>query len=622
MIKNIYKKYIKEKFFNKILLSYTCVIVLVLSILSFFIYQNILSSQRNKAISYNSQVVQNVKAFFDLKNIRTKQILQQLYLGQYSFMNSEDINNIFDLLENDTDYLSSDYLPKNVAMLKYLKSACSFDSDITGVYLLKTKDDKIFFNNVNPSDSTKLSIDTIKLDEFLDKTYLGTKLFLVKNNFFFQNKKTSNDVFTFAANISSKTFKKRIGTLLINFSSNTIKASYSGIDNNFDSHVFVLTKYGEIIFDSSGQQHNSMYPDFENIREYITESPTTMINKNNIVNIITTKDSDCIIISTMSNSQIYRNGSSKKTILFILLLCILIALLMSYTIISLFSRRIKEINITMKQIEAGNLSSRIKVHNNSDEISQIASNFNTMCDNLNEYIDKVYVYDLKRKDAELKQRTSDLYALQSQINPHFLYNTLETIRMRALTSENEDVSKMIRTLAELFRTSINKKIIVKISDEINYSKNYFEIYKIRYGPDLEVNYQIDEEILEYGVLKHLIQPLIENSIVHGINTIRGNNRISIKGSRSENDILISISDNGNGIRAERLLEVNKMLEQSDISENESIGIVNVDQRIKLIFGRIYGVSISSKLDEGTTIEVKIPAITVKELEQNVQGHIG
>lgn len=623
MIRNIYKKYIKDKFFNKILLSYTGVIILVLSILSFFIYQSILFSQQNKAISYNLQVVQNVKAFMDLKDTRAKQVLQQLYLGQNSFMNDEDIRTIFDLLENDIDYLTTDYLTKNQSMHKYLKSACSFDFDITGVYLLKIKDNKVFYNNVNPSDSARLTIDNVELNKFLDKKYLGTKLILVKNIFTIDPQSNSNDIFTFATNISSTAFNKRIGILLINFTKNNIKTAYSSIDKNFSSDVLVLTKAGDIIFDSSGKNDNSIYPDFETIKNSISESPVTLINKNNITNVIATKDSGLIVISTVSNSQIYKNVSgSRNTILFILVLSILGALLLSYIIISVFSKRIKVINIAMKQVESGNLSSRIKVYNNKDEISQIASNFNNMCDNLNDYINKAYIYDLKRKDAELKQRASDLYALQSQINPHFLYNTLETIRMRALTSENEDISKMIRSLAELFRSSIKKKIIVKISDEINYCKNYLEIYKIRYGPDLEADYEIDEDILEYGVPKHLIQPLIENSIVHGINTKRGNNHISIKGWKSGTDAIISITDNGNGINEEGLLEIKKMLESSDAIESESIGIVNVDQRIKLIFGKAYGIQVSSEKDKGTTIEVRIAAMSVKELEENVQGHVG
>lgn len=623
MIKTIYQKHLKEKFFNKIMLSYTCVIVLVLSILSFFVYQSILFSQRNKAVSYNTQVVQNIKSFFELKNARANQILQQLYLGENSFMNVEDILKIFDLLENDTDYMSGEYLTKNQAMVKYLKSACSFDFDITGIYLLKTKDGKVFYNNVNPSDSAKLTVDTEKLNSFLDKTRQGTKLLLEKSIYQVDSKTNSNDIFSFATNISSATFNKRIGVLLINFSKNTIKATYSALDENFASDVYILTKNGEVIFDSSGVYDGGVYPEFETIKKSVSQSPVTLIHKNNITNIIATKDSGCIIISTLSNSQIYKNSSSSRnTILLILVLSILGAFVMSYAIISLFSRRIKAINIAMSHVESGNLSTRIKVHGNRDEISQIASNFNKMCDNLNNYINKVYVYDLKRKDAELKQRTSDLYVLQSQINPHFLYNTLETIRMRALASHNEDVSKMIRTLAELFRSSINKKIIVKIHDEIKYCKNYFEIYKIRYGPDLEVTYQVDHDILEYGILKHLIQPLIENSIVHGINTVRGNNKISIKGWKSNEDIYISITDNGHGIKEERLLEIRKMLEAPDVTVNESIGIVNVDQRIKLVFGSTYGIHINSNEGNGTTVEVRIPAVTVKELEENVQGNVG
>lgn len=622
MIGRIYNKYVKERFFNKILISYTCVIILVLSILSFFIYQNILSSQRNKATNYNLQVVQNINTYFELKNIRSKQILQQLYLGQNSFIKAEDISNIFSLLENDTDYLSSDYLIKNDAMLKYLKSSCALDFDILGIYVLKTKDNKAFYYNINSNESNRLTIDIDGLNKFLDKKHLGTKMILTHNVFYSDYQKNTDDIFTFISNVNSASFNNRIGLLMINFSKNAIKALYSNIDDNFKSNVLVLTQDGEIVFDSSDLYTKGVYSDFQSIKKIASASPVTLIDKKNVVNVVSSNETGLIIISTLPNSDIYKNiSSSRNAIVLILILSILVSLIMLYSISKVFSKRVKQINITMRQVESGNLSSRIKVHNNKDEISQIASNFNNMCDNLNEYINKVYVADLKRKDAELKQRTSELYALQAQINPHFLYNTLETIRMRALTTENEEVSKMIRTLAELFRSSIKKKIIVKISDEINFCKNYLEIYKIRYGHNLEINYKIEDDILEYAILKHLLQPLIENSIVHGIDTLRGNNQITLSGSKSGDHILFTISDNGNGISSEKLLHIQQMISNPSNDENDNIGLVNIDQRIKLIFGETYGIKIISKKDFGTTIEVKIAAKTVKELEENVQGYV-
>jgi len=313
---------------------------------------------------------------------------------------------------------------------------------------------------------------------------------------------------------------------------------------------------------------------------------------------------------------------TRRVILIIMVLCILTALSLSYIFISFFSKRIKAVCAAMDIARTGDFSHRIGTGRNKDEISQIALNFNHMCDNLDDYINRVYVSGMKQKDAELKQKIAELYALQSQVNPHFLYNTLEAIRMSAVASGNENTGKMIRILGAIFRNSIKPEMFVSIRSEIDYCKSYLELFTLRYGENLNFSFDIDDTIYQYGIIKHLLQPLIENSVIHGIDPDKSENLILIKSYKNEDDIEIFIEDNGVGISHDELMVIKSRLDSALAADNGRVGIVNVNQRIKLIYGSRYGVDIDSFIGKGTSIHVKIPVKTVKELEHYVQGYVG
>ena len=184
------------------------------------------------------------------------------------------------------------------------------------------------------------------------------------------------------------------------------------------------------------------------------------------------------------------------------LISILVILVLTYLSTSIFSKRVRSVVNVIKQIEIGNLNIQFKEPDSFDEIGQIYGSLKLMCHRLSEYIQREYVYylekktsQLRQKDAELKQKNAELYALQSQINPHFLYNTLEIVRMKALINGDAEVGKMVWTLADLFRNSIKGGIVVKISDEVNYCKTFLELYNIRYEGRLKVIFDIDEDIM-------------------------------------------------------------------------------------------------------------------------------
>ena len=211
-----------------------------------------------------------------------------------------------------------------------------------------------------------------------------------------------------------------------------------------------------------------------------------------------------------------------------------------------------------------------------------------------------------------ERRKSELEALQSQINPHFLYNTLDSITWMIEGERNEEAAFMITQLAKLFRISLSKgHTIISIRDELQHAKSYTNIQKVRYKNKFDVQFQVDEDIMDYCAVKLVLQPIIENAINYGIREMDDCGEIMIRGKKQEEDIFLSVIDNGMGIPKE---EIKYLLTDTNRvhKKGSGVGLVNVNNRIKILFGDQYGLQIESELDEGTNVTIRIPAIVYSE----------
>jgi two-component system sensor histidine kinase YesM len=261
----------------------------------------------------------------------------------------------------------------------------------------------------------------------------------------------------------------------------------------------------------------------------------------------------------------------------------------------------------MQEIEKGNLDTRTLVRSN-DEVGYLEQSLNTMCERLDDYIDNVYVYEIKTKTAELR-------ALQAQIDPHFLFNTLESIRVTAQLSGAAHAAKMIHILGNLFRWNIQiHGMFVDLKEEVDYVSSYIDLEKLRYDNFFQVDVDIGQDALSYGVPKLILQPLVENAIQHGVKEVGG--LIGIKGYLSGGDLNIEVSDNGKGIDEDTIAAIISGL---DKDKNESIALSNIHQRISMLFGPGYGLSINSELGKGAVINIKLPAFSKEEMGKYVQS---
>lgn len=277
---------------------------------------------------------------------------------------------------------------------------------------------------------------------------------------------------------------------------------------------------------------------------------------------------------------------------------LVIALLCSIAISLKLSRPIKLLQTNMKQVEKGNFDIRVDIQN-TNEIGQLSRSFNMMVSKIKELMSQIV------QEQEFK-RKSELKALQAQIHPHFLYNTLDSIIWMAESKKYEEVVLMTSSLAKLFRSSIgNGDELISIRIEIDHITNYLTIQKMRYKDKLDFQVDVDRDILHYKTLKVLLQPLVENAIYHGIKNKSGVGIVKITGRKVDEQIYLQVKDNGVGMIPEKVKTM--LIPKNNFPNGKGVGVVNVDERIKLYFGESYGLSFESEPDEGTTVTIRIPA---------------
>jgi two-component system sensor histidine kinase YesM len=242
---------------------------------------------------------------------------------------------------------------------------------------------------------------------------------------------------------------------------------------------------------------------------------------------------------------------------------------------------------------------------NVDEITELGMSFNIMIGRIRELLDSKVKEQENLKKAELR-------ALQAQINPHFLYNTLDTIIWMAESKKTDQVIEIVSALSSFFRISLSKgKDWITIGEEIGRTRSYLTIQKMRYRDIMDYEIKVDEGVLHNTILKLILQPLVENALYHGIKNKRSGGTITLRAKqKNENEILLQVEDDGIGFTPEKLAQVQAELNDGsgEIRLERGFGIDNVNKRIKLYYGKQYGLSIESERNTGTRVALVIPAI--------------
>ncbi|MEG2440700.1 MAG: sensor histidine kinase [Acetivibrio sp.] len=407
-------------------------------------------------------------------------------------------------------------------------------------------------------------------------------------------------VITMVKSILNESGTKKLGLLVVELNpdmfSNLLLSNQSMFQNQY---TFIVDKKGDVICSNKKMKHtwlNNMEENFEKgIRKFelIWEEKTYYVcgQYNGVTGWKT--------FSAVSLNDFFPQSSVlRKSIFTLVVISVVLAsaviMLLAYTM----TKPMNDLSEAMKEVQEGNFELQLP-SNRKDEIGHLIRSFNFMINKINTLIKEVYQEKIAQKNAELE-------ALQAQINPHFLYNTLDSINWMLIEKEEYDISEIIISLGDLMKYSIHgKDSLVPLEEELDYILSYLRIQKNRLEHRLEYEIIIAEEIKGCFVPKLLLQPLVENAILHGIEPKKGGGKIVIEGHEEKSCISISVSDNGEGIKGEELTKLIHNIHRKE-EGNESIGVQNVDRRIRLHFGEEYGLNIKSKWKEGTTITLSIP----------------
>ena len=265
----------------------------------------------------------------------------------------------------------------------------------------------------------------------------------------------------------------------------------------------------------------------------------------------------------------------------------------------------------MKQYSKGNFETKINL-SGKDEITELGNVLNIMATKITELINSVI-------EKEQQSKFLELQTLVYQINPHFLYNTLDSINMLARKNSDLQVANMVTNLSRLFRLSLNRGMdMITVREEIAHVTYYLKIQKFRFEDQLDWHVDVSEDILDIPIMKFIMQPIVENAIYHGIKSKNKYGFIAIRCERKENNLVLVVEDTGKGMDKDTLEKLNQRMNDKirENRETRGYGIWNVNQRIKMFYGEQYGITIESVFRYGTKISITIPAKVKKGSDSN------
>lgn len=396
-----------------------------------------------------------------------------------------------------------------------------------------------------------------------------------------------------------------LGVLLVDMNYSSIEQLFSKANHdNSSEYVYLMDSNGEIIYHPKQKLiYTNLYNEnnMEAIRYDDGSHQEVFQGEKRLITVKTVSYTGWKIVSVVPMSS-FNMGlySMRMFVIMLMALSILMLICINQLVSGKIAQPLKRLNESVKEWDAGNLKPDIYI-GGTMEVEYLGRTLKSTVDQINQLMN-----DILHEQEE--KRKSELDALQSQINPHFLYNTLDSIVWMIEGERYEEAVFMITQLASLFRISLSRgKTIIRIEDELKHAENYMNIQRIRYKNSFEVDFSVDEHVLNCCTVKLVIQPLLENAIYYGVQGMEDEGEIHVKAYRKEDSVYIEVCDNGMGMPedvVEQLLTDNNRARK----HGSGVGLINVYNRIKLRFGKPYGLEINSCPDEGTTIRIHLPYI--------------
>jgi len=593
----IYRNYVRNNLFVKIILVFSLIVVITIITLSYLLYDFMSAQVRQNVLQEQKESMDRVNRYLEQKYASVQASVQDVY------RNSVLANNVAYLLKHSYQEYIQFTLNENavgnagaVNALDYFTSVLDADADIRNVIVYSSEMQQLYAYSspgtpkLYKADATHSYIPDMMS---LEGPSAGTPNVWLRKTI----GQWDTRLYSMRARINDKNTLKNIGQLIVFFDSEMIRKALPQRAGGMKGEILVLAGNGQVMFDSSGLYYGREYPYFDRINSLKDEGT---LAEPSYISTLAQSEAGYTIVGIMPKRELAQSTAAlKRTIELISSVCIAVAIVIPSLLVISIARRTNKIVRFMRRVEKGDLSARLQ-DNRDDELGQISQSFNDMVEELGRMIDREY-------KAEIRLKRTELAALQARINPHFLYNTLEAIRMRAVSRGAEDVAEMIYSLAALFRNSVRTNAECPLAEELEMCRLYLELFRIRYKDKFSYEIECDPRLAALSVPKMLLQPIVENYIVHGLEPRRTDNRIRIEAAPAGGLVEIRVANNGRPIDPARLGEIRAGLNAPE-EEGNAFGLRSVHSRLKLAYGPEYGVELASGAS-GTEVTVRFPLQT-------------
>jgi two-component system, sensor histidine kinase YesM len=589
----------------KLILVFSLLIFLTATILGSITYYQFSKSSRERTEEYQIQLA-------DQMNQNLNRYLREMQIMSLSPLYDQEILDILKSHQEQGEGTTFPPAAERVPMWRYISGLIHMRNEIRGIHIMAN--DGTIFSNLD-SNTVMLKVfesdnDWIKEIKKADGDWV---LLPLHKPFYYLNKDTS--VFSVSRLIRDPSTYEPLGIIKIDLKQDLIQEIVS--NPNEKSHIFILDKNNQFIYPNKEEKiiEASFLQDLENIKvNNYTNIPIDGTEYMMVYNQSAYSGVKTIMLTPRS-SVFSEVNHLRKVMILVVFMGILISFLLGFILSKPLVESIHKLKRAMNNVEKGNLGQRVSINSN-DEIGELGKGFNHMINEIDRLVSEVYKTSLREKEAEIR-------ALQSQMNPHFLYNTLESINMLAITKGNFDVSDMVSSLGKLLRYTIdNSSKIVTLEAELSFIRSYVAIQRVRIGENLQYHEEIEPAVMHVCLPKLILQPFIENAIVHG--GFQQGGSISIYAHRVGLLLNIMICDNGKGVPSQKIAKLKNLIKNHDTTSSDKhngIALSNVHERLQLLYGKQYGIQIDSQEHNGFSVTLTLPIQTKEEAgrERNING---
>lgn len=585
---------------TKLLLLFVFLILFPLCLQGIATYRHFSSTVDQKTEQFTIDIVRQINANLD----RLMKDYERLSLMPlYDEMVLKILSKYDGEMGSATWASSDDYMK-----MKLYTSAQAYDrAEIRGIHFVSNSG--ILFSNVD-----SMAVESVwdgRQDEWFDEVSRSDGAWMLVPPHmpsYYSGGNATEPYITAARMIREPNTLKRLGYILIDIKLDAFRNILSNLNFEQDASLIIMDAQKRLLFERKSGSGISAYEDLlqhDQLRKYGSNQKIELGDQQYLYVQHHSDYSGLSVISLTPIKVIQKESRElwKYTLVFAVL-CLAIVTLLAVAISYRITRPLIELKKKMVGVEQGDFNKRVSTFGN-DEFGQLGRGFNKMMEEINRLFNEVFVLGIREKEAELS-------ALQSQINPHFIYNTLESISMMAIRKNNVEVSDMVSALGKLLRYTIDKvDRLIPLKEEIRFVQSYVQIQQLRYGGRLRVEYEIDDDIVDIHIPKLILQPLVENALYHGIDGEERGGTIWISALRFENELLITVRDDGKGLTETEIEELNTKIRtqpsyQSWRREGQhGLGLSNIAQRIMFIYGEQGDLTVDGSLGQGLAVTITI-----------------